>query len=106
MATAPAWFAPVQAQLNRIEDTLAKLTNANNGNGHTYSFIIVNFNDNAPAISRLPALLNVAAIANLTYAQVNAYCQGYGIPMGTTSYMERKIGIARHIGCRDLGAFM
>ncbi|KAF9023882.1 hypothetical protein BDZ89DRAFT_1162525 [Hymenopellis radicata] len=108
---APAWFAPMKAQLNRIESMVGQVSNANKSNGYTYPFTIIHFNNNAPVnpgvdptTVGLPALTDVAIIANLNNAQVDAYCQGYGIPMDAATYIERKQRIAQHIGCHDLGA--
>ncbi|KAF9023884.1 hypothetical protein BDZ89DRAFT_1114889 [Hymenopellis radicata] len=118
-AAAPPWFAAVQAQLNRIEDRLGtiesrlgKVSNATNGSGHTYTFDVINFNNNAPVNSGvdpttigLPALTSITPIDNLTHAQVNRYCQGYGLAVGGP-YRQRKRAIARHIGCHDLGVLL
>ncbi|KAF9017717.1 hypothetical protein BDZ89DRAFT_1074563 [Hymenopellis radicata] len=101
-----------RSQNYQISRRTSMVSNATNGNGHTYPFDIINFNNNAPVnpgvdptTIGLPALTSVTAINNLTHAEVNTYCQGYGIAAGG-AYRHRKRAIARHIGCHDLGVLL
>lgn len=49
----------------------------------------------------LPALTSIADIHQLNHADVDRYCQGYGVPLGG-QYTVRKRAIALHIGAQDL----
>ncbi|KAF9510886.1 hypothetical protein BS47DRAFT_1395554 [Hydnum rufescens UP504] len=129
-ALAPAWFAPVQVQLNAIQQQLAGIeeellaveegldnvaqsagkccaeaTNALNDTGELVPWIIVPFSDGRNPTEEpfsLPALTSTSAIERLDVDTCNEYLEGYGVDIlpGDGDLKERHRLLQDAIGCR------
>jgi len=106
----PALFGPMIDQalrdtltqaLTPIKQSLSKSINIHCNDGRDQPFEIVPFNDgtlpNAPP-NELPALLNAAAICELTPQEATRYANGYGLGVINPAARRRK-AIGKFIGC-------